>query len=160
MTRVTRTIWKRVKTGSPGSLTTKTCVNPLLTFERILCCIFLLNSPYNTSWFNELALICLNEVTAKLELHSNFICWWHVHAVVRSVVMDQLVFYPNFFYPWKYHMISINLMDKCKLSGLDIFNYFSYFIFRVWWLAALATLILFCADFELIYSHFISFSRE
>ena len=48
--------------------------------------------------------------------------------------MDQLVFYPNFFLP-KYHMISINLMDKCELSGLDIFNYFSYFIFRVWWLA-------------------------
>ena len=33
-------------------------------------------------------------------------------------------------------MISINLMDKCKLSGLDIFNSFSYFIFRVWWLAS------------------------
>ena len=31
--------------------------------------------------------------------------------------------------------------SKCKLSGLDIFNLFSYFIFRVRWLAA--TLIFF-----------------
>ena len=30
-------------------------------------------SPYNTSLFIELDLICLNEMIAKLELHSNFI---------------------------------------------------------------------------------------
>ena len=50
--------------------------------------------------------------------------------------MDQLVFNPIFFTQISYDII--NLMDKCKLSacGLDIFNYFSYFIFRVWWLAA------------------------
>ena len=79
-------------------------------------------------------------MTAKLELHSNFICWWHLHAVVRSCDHDRSVsFYPNFFS--QVLMISINFMDKCEMSGLDIFNYFSYVIFRVWWLVA--TLIIF-----------------